>query len=285
MADALGIRSPLAAGARRPCSAATTSPRMDMASAYSTFANRGDPGAARARHPDHPRRRHGAVQPRAPPDQGARGRHRRHRHEHPRAGDRARHRHAGQARPAGGGQDRHRPTTTRTPGSPATRPSWPPPCGSGSPSSGRRQLVRCAPPDTPITVTGGTYPAEIWQRFMSAALAGRPAGAVPARRPPRPPSRPLRRPPPARRGRSAPLQPGARRASALPADEATDDPPRGRLPRATVPAARRRLGPPGHRRRPEPAGRRQAADAARRSPSRCAPLAGQPGAGLTRLAR
>ena len=36
------------------------------------------------------------------------------------------------------------------------------------------KLVPMRPPNTPITVTGGSYPAEIWQRFMSAALAGRP---------------------------------------------------------------------------------------------------------------
>jgi penicillin-binding protein 1A len=33
------------------------------------------------------------------------------------------------------------------------------------------------PPRTPIRVTGGSYPAQIWQRFMSAALAGRPVTA------------------------------------------------------------------------------------------------------------
>ncbi len=30
------------------------------------------------------------------------------------------------------------------------------------------------PPTTPIRVTGGSYPARIWQRFMKAALAGTP---------------------------------------------------------------------------------------------------------------
>ena len=30
------------------------------------------------------------------------------------------------------------------------------------------------PPRTPIAVTGGTYPAQIWQRYMTAALAGQP---------------------------------------------------------------------------------------------------------------
>ncbi len=33
------------------------------------------------------------------------------------------------------------------------------------------------PPNTPIRVTGGSYPAEIWQRFMSTTLAGRPVVA------------------------------------------------------------------------------------------------------------
>jgi penicillin-binding protein 1A len=36
------------------------------------------------------------------------------------------------------------------------------------------RLVEMQPPATHIKVTGGSYPAEIWQRFMSAALAGRP---------------------------------------------------------------------------------------------------------------
>jgi penicillin-binding protein 1A len=36
------------------------------------------------------------------------------------------------------------------------------------------QLIQMRPPVTPIRVTGGSYPAEIWQRFMSSALAGRP---------------------------------------------------------------------------------------------------------------
>jgi penicillin-binding protein 1A len=36
------------------------------------------------------------------------------------------------------------------------------------------KLVQMRPPNTPLRVTGGSYPAEIWQRFMSTALAGRP---------------------------------------------------------------------------------------------------------------
>jgi penicillin-binding protein 1A len=39
------------------------------------------------------------------------------------------------------------------------------------------QLVSMRPPNTKITVFGGTYPAQIWQRFMTAALAGRPPSA------------------------------------------------------------------------------------------------------------
>jgi penicillin-binding protein 1A len=34
------------------------------------------------------------------------------------------------------------------------------------------QLVPLVPPHTPIVVTGGTYPAQIWQRFMSVAHDG-----------------------------------------------------------------------------------------------------------------
>ncbi len=38
-----------------------------------------------------------------------------------------------------------------------------------------RQVRSMRPPATRIAVTGGSYPAQIWQRFMSQALAGRPA--------------------------------------------------------------------------------------------------------------
>jgi penicillin-binding protein 1A len=41
------------------------------------------------------------------------------------------------------------------------------------------QLVRMEPPTTPTKVTGGLYPAQIWQRFMSSALVGRPPVAFP----------------------------------------------------------------------------------------------------------
>ena len=43
-----------------------------------------------------------------------------------------------------------------------------------------QELTPMHPPYTPIAVTGGSYPAQIWQQFMSAALAGRPASAFPA---------------------------------------------------------------------------------------------------------
>jgi penicillin-binding protein 1A len=42
---------------------------------------------------------------------------------------------------------------------------------------GNGELISMRPPNTAITVFGGTYPAQIWQRFMSAALAGRPPSA------------------------------------------------------------------------------------------------------------
>ena len=39
-------------------------------------------------------------------------------------------------------------------------------------SSGQRQLVSMTPPNTRITVYGGTYPAQIWATFMRGALEG-----------------------------------------------------------------------------------------------------------------
>jgi penicillin-binding protein 1A len=42
----------------------------------------------------------------------------------------------------------------------------------GFPEEGTRSMV---PPATPLRVTGGTWPATAWQRFMAAALASRPA--------------------------------------------------------------------------------------------------------------
>jgi penicillin-binding protein 1A len=45
----------------------------------------------------------------------------------------------------------------------------------GFPTPGAdNELISMRSPNTPITVFGGTYPAQIWQRFMTAALAGRP---------------------------------------------------------------------------------------------------------------
>jgi penicillin-binding protein 1A len=38
-----------------------------------------------------------------------------------------------------------------------------------------RAQISMEPPTTRIRVTGGSYPAEIWQRYMLAALAGQPA--------------------------------------------------------------------------------------------------------------
>ncbi|MEZ5238116.1 MAG: penicillin-binding transpeptidase domain-containing protein [Microthrixaceae bacterium] len=42
------------------------------------------------------------------------------------------------------------------------------------PQGGRDQLVPMVPGNTPITVFGGTYPAQIWSSFMQGALRGQP---------------------------------------------------------------------------------------------------------------
>ena len=81
---------------------------MDMAARLLHLRQPRHPGAARAGHPDHPGRRHRAVQPASTSqtkvlEAGIVDT----RHQHPRAGDRAGHRHPGQARPPGGRQDRH----------------------------------------------------------------------------------------------------------------------------------------------------------------------------------
>lgn len=53
-------------------------------------------------------------------------------------------------------------------------------------SDGVRRLVSMTPPNTRITVFGGTYPARIWSAFMSSALAGIPPTPLldPATEPP-----------------------------------------------------------------------------------------------------
>ena len=109
-------------------------------------------------------------------------------HLDPRAGRRAGHRRARRprrpdrcrARPA-------RPTTTATPGSSATRPSSPSPCGSGTrTSSGRWRRS-----STASRSSGGTLPALIWKAFMTKALADEPprsfnpAPYLPSYEPPR----------------------------------------------------------------------------------------------------
>jgi len=42
------------------------------------------------------------------------------------------------------------------------------------------RLVKMQPPNTPLRVTGGSYPAEIWQRFMAAAHDGLPVVDFPS---------------------------------------------------------------------------------------------------------
>ena len=100
-----------------------------------------------------------------------------------RGSDPARHRHA--ARPStdlrAARPDRHRTTPTR--GSAGTPSSSPPRCGWGSRShgptrAGQRQLVSMTPPNTRITVYGGTYPAQIWASFMKQRARRRRADAA-----------------------------------------------------------------------------------------------------------
>ncbi|MGK2949688.1 MAG: PBP1A family penicillin-binding protein [Acidimicrobiales bacterium] len=50
----------------------------------------------------------------------------------------------------------------------------------GFPTKAGDQPVQMRPPATPIRVTGGSYPAEIWQLFMSRALEGQPPSAFTA---------------------------------------------------------------------------------------------------------
>ena len=61
-----------------------------------------------------------------------------------------------------------RPTTTPTRGSWATRRTSRPRCGSAS----RTAASRCTRRSTPISVAGGTYPSEIWGRYMKGVKRG-----------------------------------------------------------------------------------------------------------------
>ena len=169
---ALGIRSPL-----EPCRPAVLGSNdvtaMDMASAYATFANRGVhvPPVLVTRitradgtvlyDPEHNQEK---VLSADMADTVT---------THPRAGDRAGHRHAAKLdRPAAG------KTGTTDEYNDAWFAGYTPRAGHrGVGRLPARQQVSMRPPNTPIPVTGGTYPAQIWQRFMSAALAGAPPSA------------------------------------------------------------------------------------------------------------
>ena len=154
---------------------------MDMAARLLHLRQPRHPGAARARHPDHPGRRHRAV----------------HTTQHRQtkvleAGvvdtltsileqviERGTGTRAKLDRPAAG------KTGTTDDNKDAWFAGYTPELATavwvGFPSSApTSKLIPMRPPNTPIAVTGGSYPAQIWQRFMSAALAGRPAAAFPA---------------------------------------------------------------------------------------------------------
>ena len=93
-------------------------------------------------------------------------------HRHRRAVPRHRgHRHPRRSSPTGRWRARPgRATTRATPGSPATRRSSSPWCGWAT----RRAAARDDRTSAAIQVFGGTYPAIIWQKFMTSALAGQP---------------------------------------------------------------------------------------------------------------
>ena len=69
------------------------------------------------------------------------------------------------------------PATTATPGSSATRPSSPPRCGWATTT--RRAPRRADMDDVHgIEVTGGSFPAQIWNKFMRNATSGMDDGLV-----------------------------------------------------------------------------------------------------------
>ena len=142
-----------------------------MASAYATLANRGAPPGAHPRHPDHPGRRHPAL--RAP--------RRRARRPCPTPV-------ADQVtavlrqvinRGTGTGARLDRPAAGKTGTAEGYRDAW---FVGYTPQLTAAVWVGFADtqepmvyPNTPIQVTGGSWPADIWRRFMAATLAGAPA--------------------------------------------------------------------------------------------------------------
>ena len=124
------------------------------------------------------RRRDGTVLYEAPiaADPRALRDHRPHHHRRAAGGREPRHRGERPHRAAGRGQDRHQRRVGRTRGSSGTRRSSSPRCGSAS----RTRERTMQPPATRITVTGGSWPAQIWQLFAGAALAETPVTGFPA---------------------------------------------------------------------------------------------------------
>ena len=159
---------------------------MDMAAAYATFANRGIRVPPGARHPHHPGRRHGAVQPPSTRqtkvlDAGVADTIT----EHPRAG-----RSSGARAP---GPQLDRPAAGKTGTADDDKDAW----FAGLHARARHRGVGGVPagptarsmpmrrPTRRSAVTGGSYPAEIWQRFMSRPSPGDRPAPSPSR-PPRP---------------------------------------------------------------------------------------------------
>ena len=170
-----------------------------------------------------------------PPHRG----HRRHRQQRP-----DRRRLTAGARPA-------RPRTTATPGSAAPTRTSPPASGSATPTRRRRWR----PSTAARPVDGGTFPALIWARVISAY--DRPAGrhATPATRPTRP-----RRP-------RAPATYVAPDGDHAPAPVAPAGPDRADSARPAPERRRRQPAAPAHRWRHQRRHRRRAADGAAAAPA------------------
>ena len=219
---------------------------LDMASAYSTFADEGEHVEPVRRHPGRPTPTGTcSTSSDGKRDPGARPEGRRPGQLRPQPGDRRRHRHRRQDRPAGGRQDRHHRGLPTTPGSSATRCTahrrrcgWATPTNRAPHGRRARQGGRSAAPSR--RRSGGKFMAKATEGLQSCPYdrpdgvsgrvgahhrhdhdADRRSGSTtttgPAARPPRPRHRTRprprcrRRPPPRRPPRRPPPRPGAGR--------------------------------------------------------------------------
>jgi penicillin-binding protein 1A len=155
---------------------------LEMANAYATIASAGlrnrPIAITKVEFPDG--RTSGSTSASA---SALRGRASREGHRHPQENMPVRHRHkASIGCPAAG--KTARPTTTPTRGSSATRRTSSTSVWVGFPTS----RIEMYPPTTPISVAGGTYPAEIWGAYMRQVKKGCPTSRPRRRSAPRPSS-------------------------------------------------------------------------------------------------